>query len=494
MKIFSKKSFVLFAISALSPILLLSQTFEKSILVNIPGDNYDLDLLSTDPHYGAEAFITWVNKIDSTYTVYLKRISPEISDSNIVVASDDGIKSNPKIAFNRYAQGIKIVWQIYSNNYYKIISTNYSNDSLSSPFVIQDSLTNDPQITLSTHRLAWIYNDSLFINEFYPSLGDPILVDSSICASPNILKDDAIQFTQILYERIENVNHQIYFAEFKDFPNPKWTYELISDGDNRNPNFGIMGGVSFEKIENDISRIMYSSYGTYMLEITENTNCNFKNPNVFSYPVTTSPDDEQTNFFAAFDTDSLTNNNEVFIKPFYFGLSYDLINISNSEGNDYNPRAGYITIDETIYAAIFWLHDDNSKTDIWMAKTVFDPIINTVNDGDLNLSSFKLQQNYPNPFNPTTKISFTVPLFTHPSIPSREGKERRDRGVLVTLKVYDILGNEIATLVNEPKAPGTYKVEFNGHSYEGQNLTSGVYFYKLSVGQFSETKKMVLLR
>jgi hypothetical protein len=100
-------------------------------------------------------------------------------------------------------------------------------------------------------------------------------------------------------------------------------------------------------------------------------------------------------------------------------------------------------------------------------------------------SDFKLEQNYPNPFNPTTSIQY--------SISSRQ---------FVTLKVYDVLGNEIATLVNEEKPAGEYEVEFNGHSDKGQNLPSGVYFYQLIVkgpeinsGQaIIQTKKMVLLK
>jgi len=87
-------------------------------------------------------------------------------------------------------------------------------------------------------------------------------------------------------------------------------------------------------------------------------------------------------------------------------------------------------------------------------------------------SQFMLEQNYPNPFNPTTSIEY--------SVMSNE---------YVTLKVYDILGNEISILVNEIKQPGNYKVEF-----DAENLPSGVYFYKLTSGSLTETKKMLLLR
>ncbi len=90
---------------------------------------------------------------------------------------------------------------------------------------------------------------------------------------------------------------------------------------------------------------------------------------------------------------------------------------------------------------------------------------------------FVLYQNYPNPFNPSTKIKYSIPSV---------GTQRT---VSVQLKVYDVVGNEIATLLNEEKPAGNHEVKFNA-----SGLTSGIYFYKLSVGSFSETKKMILLR
>jgi hypothetical protein len=95
-------------------------------------------------------------------------------------------------------------------------------------------------------------------------------------------------------------------------------------------------------------------------------------------------------------------------------------------------------------------------------------------DEDKNgfIKEFELQQNYPNPFNPTTNIQY--------AISSRQ---------FVKLTVYDLLGREIETLVNEEKTAGTYEVTW----YAG-GLPSGVYFYQLRAGEFIETKKMLLLK
>jgi len=87
-------------------------------------------------------------------------------------------------------------------------------------------------------------------------------------------------------------------------------------------------------------------------------------------------------------------------------------------------------------------------------------------------STYSLSQNYPNPFNPVTKISFNIP-----------------KSGLVTLKVYDVIGKEVATLVNDVKNPGNYAVNFNASA-----LSSGVYFYKLESNEFTSVKKMMLIK
>jgi len=87
-------------------------------------------------------------------------------------------------------------------------------------------------------------------------------------------------------------------------------------------------------------------------------------------------------------------------------------------------------------------------------------------------TEYALYQNYPNPFNPLTKIGFQIPNFE-----------------FVSLKIYDLLGREVAVLANEEKQPGVYELHF-----DASNLSSGIYYYKLVSGNFIETKKMVLIK
>ncbi|HEY5535198.1 MAG TPA: T9SS type A sorting domain-containing protein [Ignavibacteria bacterium] len=111
----------------------------------------------------------------------------------------------------------------------------------------------------------------------------------------------------------------------------------------------------------------------------------------------------------------------------------------------------------------------------------FGPPVGITPIGNIIPSKFELEQNYPNPFNPVTKIKFSITALSFPNAPIGNPA--------TVLRVYDILGREIRTLVNENLQPGTYEVTF-----DAGNIPSGIYFYKLSSGVFSDTKRMLLIK
>jgi len=108
--------------------------------------------------------------------------------------------------------------------------------------------------------------------------------------------------------------------------------------------------------------------------------------------------------------------------------------------------------------------------DYWVLKQIVSPPVNVEVKPDLP-TEFVLGQNYPNPFNPSTNIKYEIPAVAR-----------------VTIKVYDVLGSEVATLVDGMHQPGRYEVV-----WDARNVTSGVYLYRLQSGTFVATKKMVLL-
>ena len=114
----------------------------------------------------------------------------------------------------------------------------------------------------------------------------------------------------------------------------------------------------------------------------------------------------------------------------------------------------------------------NWKDSIYGPGTITQIITSVTGDENLIPSVYSLSQNYPNPFNPVTRINYSIP---------KQG--------LVTIKIYDALGREVQTIINEMKTPGKYIVDF-----DGTNLSSGVYFYKLASNDFVSIKKMILLK
>jgi len=109
---------------------------------------------------------------------------------------------------------------------------------------------------------------------------------------------------------------------------------------------------------------------------------------------------------------------------------------------------------------------------ILVSTTWSDVVTNVINSGIFNPVEFNLSQNYPNPFNPSTTINFSLPVTGY-----------------VQLIVYDVLGNEVAILINEEKSAGRYKV-----NWDAKNNPSGVYTYRIEAGEYTEVKKMVLLK
>lgn len=146
-----------------------------------------------------------------------------------------------------------------------------------------------------------------------------------------------------------------------------------------------------------------------------------------------------------------------------------------------------------VYRIYVQAFDPNENYSIDSMDVTFKNGISTVgSDDDGRIISFNLEQNYPNPFNPVTKIRFVIPNEVK-NLKDFSSKTPRNDNMHVTLKVFDILGNEVSILVNEYKLAGTYEAEFDAGS-----ISSGVYFYQLSAtgvtSSFIETKKMILIR
>jgi hypothetical protein len=154
--------------------------------------------------------------------------------------------------------------------------------------------------------------------------------------------------------------------------------------------------------------------------------------------------------------------------------------IENNSSRSTFEKIGFVNGNGTTAAQQIYSYSDK---DITAAGRYFYRLRQVDFDGSFEYSNevavevlrplvYNLEQNYPNPFNPSTTIKYSVPV-----------------SELVTIKVFDILGNEVTTLVNEHKEASSYEVTFNANQ-----LSSGVYFYKFQAGSFSDTKKLILMK
>lgn len=173
------------------------------------------------------------------------------------------------------------------------------------------------------------------------------------------------------------------------------------------------------------------------------------------------------------------------------GRLYKYSLYSSTDQNDWTPIVEDVWSDESEWTAIQFdstksryvklvLKESNqgNKASIWEFES-FGAMSKENPDQNITPDNFELSQNYPNPFNPSTKIRWYSPVSGHQ-----------------TLKIYDMLGNEIATLVDEYKAAGSYEVNFDTNNLPSgmQALASGIYIYRLTTDNYSESKKMMLLK
>jgi hypothetical protein len=178
--------------------------------------------------------------------------------------------------------------------------------------------------------------------------------------------------------------------------------------------------------------------------------------------------------FISFSNITCLSCNDLIMKP-NSGGDFFLGDLNNQQWHNVGYEADLFTIgdvDDDGLIEIVMYAENPPRLEIWGNG------VTTVSTAtSISPSFFLLNQNYPNPFNPVTSISYQVQLSGD-----------------VNLNIYDILGNRVKTLIDEPKVIGDYEVRWDGTNQLGERLSSGQYFYQLKVGDFVSTKKMVLLK
>ena len=191
-------------------------------------------------------------------------------------------------------------------------------------------------------------------------------------------------------------------------------------------------------------------------------------------------------YVAYFDSRNFSANDsaEVYVSASYDGgESFNDVRVSDvpflpkvapapAENNYSGEYIGISALRDTVWTC--WYDNRSGTYQVYVSKILYNFPLTGIFDSRIKKfpAEYDVEQNYPNPFNPTTVISYQIAVSRH-----------------VTVKMFDILGREVATLVNEEKPPGSYSVQWNA-----PNMPSGVYFYRLTAGSFSQAKKLLLIK
>ncbi|MDR3627639.1 MAG: hypothetical protein P4L45_12430, partial [Ignavibacteriaceae bacterium] len=407
-----------------------SQTFTTVPFITLPGDNTDVDVLFNSFSLDVISYICWVNHSDSKYTLYLRQTNPD-SGNNIQIYSDTLQITNPNIAWgaNSNYNDVRIAWQSYINNHWQILSRKFVNKSLSDVVPITDSLDDNTNPEMNSVYIAWIKNGNI-LYKFMDSVNAVSkILDSTDCSNPKMYKlSYGFSGISIAYEKGPAGNKEILEKYRSSYSDTIWSsYKLSNGGNNINPSFGGLSDmISYQTSDNGIWRVVSPLFEN---NTSDNSSYNCENPESFEFAMITKKSAVKSPYFVVYDSDSLKNNKEIIIESEYFSNSK--LNISNAEGDDYLPQFSFFVDNNTgnVCLSVYWIHEQNGKKDIWRAYAKYKPSLGSVENPGITSNNIVLNQNYPNPFNPSTEIKWQLA-----------------KGYPVTLKVFDILGNEICTL------------------------------------------------
>ncbi len=457
-----------------------------------------------NPSFGAQFFYTWPYSnfeilVFERYINGVTRINAQKIDysgpidSVVYISNNSSMNKNPSIAANppyysaNTYKTAMVVWENNQNGNYDVWGSKYSISGWSNPFIIASSSFNDTKpkiccIDSSNYFLVYERNDDIYFKRYLNNvwLADTNLTESEPlkCLNPNIIFGDFQNTIFVSYEKEINASQHIVNFSYKSSVQTNWSNSdtIAVIGNNRS--IGIFSSYSTNAFECYFESSRTGKWNIYCTRIVipnfkqQDSLANGTNSQNYGYVRNGSGQQGVSSYIQK-------NNFGTKIKTGIFNWIFDstqiytdtnhIIKISSSTGIIYNCFCGYYWIvfnkDSLTYSNII-----GKRVQLGFSG------IKKINSN--TPEKYSLYQNYPNPFNPVTKIKFDV------TVSPFEG----GRGD-VKLVIYNIQGKEIITLVNQQLHPGTYEVDWNASEYP-----SGVYFYTLESGDYSESKRMVLLK
>ena len=455
------------------------------------------------------AFERWIDANSSNICVKKFGFDSAYGPVKYITNDNNKINRNPQLAYKHVTgpdsvSNAMLVWEKVENSRVNIYGATYSNSVWSAPYPIDTGAGNksSPHIALNTalysgnvYSVVYEKNGDIFylnyesvLNQItnFTNLTDTI---SSVCRNPNVCNNLNSQPVFVTYERQKaNSDFAIYYK--KAGSNYIFTGDTLAlRGNNRNVNFlnaYYQVAVSYESNFSGKWGIYEYVYGNSQPSaLLQNTVFNYRNLENFLFPIITNNPN-----FSSMLTAYIIQRPSVtkIFSTVALNLPMDSITVGDSSSKCNITVNNGLFRNMSNFARVWMVFEkDSAGFSTLEARGKLVVLGNIHQIGNTVPDKYSLSQNYPNPFNPRTVIRFNIPN----GIPSLEGYVRPGgRGVgMVTLKIFDITGREIRTLINESLAPGTYETTF-----DGSRLSSGIYFYKLTAGDFSQTKRLTLLK
>ena len=380
----------------------------------------------------------------------------------------------------RYDNGNKEIWnltQLFNQPFFWISSCVDNNDNIwafMQNYLYKFDGSNWSQIPLPDSNLFYLKFSDLAVNNDYLFL---TRMHASIYYQPALIR-----------LKLSDNTWKVFDHNNSNYPENVLTGRIFIKGDS------VFVGTT---------KGLVLAYGDSAKVILDTANSNLSTQSIFCFYI----DSQNRKWLGTFDNGLIewndnfnfryfNNSNSALPNNFINAIDEDSdgnLWLATDEGFACLKNDTIISYSNLVNSPIIEVKVDNQNR-VWLGELgdgrllVFDgnnlnAITDVSEEKNYSLEDFTLSQNYPNPFNPSTKIRYNIPSVILSS--------SKDDKVGVTLKVYDVLGNEVATLVNENKPAGIYEIEFNASKY---NLTSGIYFYKLVAGSFVQTRKMILLK
>ena len=449
--------------------------------------------------------IVWYDFRNDNWDIYFQRYNDTGTALGVNTKVNDDTEGasqeHPSISMDATGNFV-IVWSDNRNNNYDIYYQRYTSTggALGINTKVNDDVDSvkqwDPSISMdAAGNFVVVWIDERNVNrdiyyQRYTSTGGALGVNTKVNddagnadqIAPSILIDVAGNFV-IVWHDFRNANWDIYYQRYTSTGGALGVNTKVND--DAGGEFQFYPSISMDVVGNFVivwqdyrnvnSDIYYQRYTSTGAALGVNTKVN-DDAGSMHQKVPSISMDGVGNFVIVWLDYRYGQTNSDIIGQRYFSsgnpnsVNYRIV----ADGPNFGETSPVVSADNS---SIIFSWQDNRRSEGWdiYAKIVswnWNGVTTVIDEENINSKDFSLSQNYPNPFNPSTTIRWQMP----------------ETG-LVTLKIYDVLGREVTTLINGELTAGEHKTIF-----DSKNFSSGIYFYQIKTGKFTQTKKMVLLR